>query len=212
MATTQKTMSEQTKAALRQAAIDSIYELGYEKTTGVEIARRAGVTRGALHHHYPRGRVDVFIDIIMQLFETMDRRYNDAPISYEDWFASRLAYFDTLHTQDRLSLRESWATLNILMFGPLDDDELGELRRAYAQRYTQSLSLRDQLVEATEAQQGSIRPLYAFMNVLFTGYLLQQLRMPELGQADEAMTFARDLLAVWKKQLDEAEDSAGTDR
>lgn len=43
---TQVEMSEKTKAALRQVAIDCLCELGYAKTTGVEIARRAGVTQG----------------------------------------------------------------------------------------------------------------------------------------------------------------------
>ena len=41
---TQVEMSEKTKSALRQAAIDCLCDLGYVKTTGVEIARRAGVT------------------------------------------------------------------------------------------------------------------------------------------------------------------------
>lgn len=202
---TQKEMTEQTKVALRQAAIDSIYELGYERATGVEIARRAGVTRGALHHHYPRGRIDVFIDIIMRVFQAADDRYGGEHVSYEDWFARRLEYFDTLDIQDDVSLRESWATMNILMFGEADDAELGELRRTYGQRYLQSLALRDQLVEASEAQKQTMRPIYEFMTVLFTGYLLHRARMPELGDADGAMAFARELLTVWKAHFDQSQ-------
>lgn len=206
---TQKAMTEQTRAALRQAAIDSIYELGYEKATGVEIARRAGVTRGALHHHYPRGRIDVFIDIILHVFQAADDRYAGAHVSYEDWFASRLRYFDTLHDQEDQRLRESWATMNILMFGEHDDADLAELRRTYGQRYLQSLQLRDQLVEADEAQRRSVRPIYEFMDVLFTGYLLHKVRMAELGHADGAMRFARELLTTWKAAFDRAEAETG---
>jgi AcrR family transcriptional regulator len=41
-----------TRAALLDATIDSLVEDGYAKTTTRGIARRAGVTLGALQHHY----------------------------------------------------------------------------------------------------------------------------------------------------------------
>lgn len=45
--------SAATRAALVDAALDALVEVGYARTTGVEICRRAGVTRGALQHHFP---------------------------------------------------------------------------------------------------------------------------------------------------------------
>jgi AcrR family transcriptional regulator len=42
-----------TRAALLDAALESLVARGYAATTTVEIARRAGVSRGAQLHHFP---------------------------------------------------------------------------------------------------------------------------------------------------------------
>jgi len=44
--------TEATKRKLQHAAMSSLVDLGYARTTAVEVCRRAGVTRGALFHHY----------------------------------------------------------------------------------------------------------------------------------------------------------------
>ena len=41
------------RARLARAAIDSLIERGYARTSPVEVCARAGVTRGAFHHHFP---------------------------------------------------------------------------------------------------------------------------------------------------------------
>ncbi len=38
---------------LVEAALASLIEVGFTRTTGVEVCRRAGLTRGALNHHFP---------------------------------------------------------------------------------------------------------------------------------------------------------------
>lgn len=42
-----------THAALVEATLESLVDVGYVRTTGVEVCRRAGVTRGALQYHFP---------------------------------------------------------------------------------------------------------------------------------------------------------------
>ena len=42
-----------TRAALLDAAIECLVQRGYTATTTAEIARRAGVSRGAQQHHFP---------------------------------------------------------------------------------------------------------------------------------------------------------------
>lgn len=37
---------------VKEAVVESIAEVGYQRTTGAEIARRAGVTWGAVQHHF----------------------------------------------------------------------------------------------------------------------------------------------------------------
>jgi AcrR family transcriptional regulator len=49
---TQKQRSSETRALLLDATIDTLIELGYMNCSTTEIAKRAGVSRGALVHHY----------------------------------------------------------------------------------------------------------------------------------------------------------------
>lgn len=50
---TQAERSAGTRAKLMAAAIDCLLERGYAGTTTTEVARRAGVSRGAQLHHFP---------------------------------------------------------------------------------------------------------------------------------------------------------------
>src|SRR3954451_12030550 len=49
---TQAERRASTRAALLQATIDCLIELGYAGTTTNEVQQRAGVSRGALTHHF----------------------------------------------------------------------------------------------------------------------------------------------------------------
>ena len=62
--------SSETKKATLQAAIDCFVELGYARTSTKIIAKRAGITRGAMLHHFPTKR-----DLLNAAVEyLMDRR------------------------------------------------------------------------------------------------------------------------------------------
>ncbi len=50
---TQRERSEAMRARLLEATIDCLYEVGYSRTTTIEVAARAGVSRGAQLHHFP---------------------------------------------------------------------------------------------------------------------------------------------------------------
>lgn len=49
---TQRDRTNETRAALIAAALDLLEERGWAATTAVEVCARAGLTRGALVHHY----------------------------------------------------------------------------------------------------------------------------------------------------------------
>ena len=49
----EQTRSVRTRRLLLDATVECMVELGYGRTTTHEVARRAGMTRGALLHHYP---------------------------------------------------------------------------------------------------------------------------------------------------------------
>jgi AcrR family transcriptional regulator len=51
--TWQQTKSAATRSLILDAALDCFYELGYARTTTEQVARKAGVSRGAMLHHFP---------------------------------------------------------------------------------------------------------------------------------------------------------------
>lgn len=53
--TSRKSASSELSARERlvEAALASLIDVGFARTTGVEVCRRAGVTRGALNYHFP---------------------------------------------------------------------------------------------------------------------------------------------------------------
>lgn len=51
--TWQQTKSELTRTAILDAALRCFYEIGYNSTTTEKIATEAGVSRGAMLHHFP---------------------------------------------------------------------------------------------------------------------------------------------------------------
>jgi AcrR family transcriptional regulator len=50
---TQKERSEAMQARLLEATLESLLAVGYARTSTIEVAARAGVSRGAQLHHYP---------------------------------------------------------------------------------------------------------------------------------------------------------------
>src|SRR5207302_7497163 len=67
--TTRRTQAErraQTRAALLRAARELFAERGYAETGREDIAERAGVTRGALYHHFS-SKADVFAAVVDEL-------------------------------------------------------------------------------------------------------------------------------------------------
>ena len=63
----QSDRSEAMRARLISAARQSLLDLGYGRTTAVEVCTRTGVTRGALFHHFP--------SLSMLLAATLDEMY-----------------------------------------------------------------------------------------------------------------------------------------
>ncbi|MFT5013482.1 MAG: AcrR family transcriptional regulator [Patiriisocius sp.] len=62
--------SLQTQKRLVDATIQSLVEQGFSRTTGVEICRRAELTRGAMNHHYP-DLADLYIAALQSVYQTL---------------------------------------------------------------------------------------------------------------------------------------------
>ena len=76
---TQADRSATTRAALADAAIEVLIEHGWAAVTAAEVCKRAGVTTGAFHHHYPN-LPSLLADALRRLYaETGTRK--SAPVT-----------------------------------------------------------------------------------------------------------------------------------
>jgi len=87
------------RARLIQATLETILECGYANTSLVAVAARAGVTRGAVHHHYS-SRDELIVDAIShQLREASTeirqfaRNAQDGDITLDDFLEQVWALF-----------------------------------------------------------------------------------------------------------------------
>lgn len=101
MITSQRTQTERSKAtitALQSAALSLFGDCGYEATSLDQICAAANVTKGALYHHFPGGKIALFEAVVIIEQERMLSAMAAAPHNAETAeHALRLvfaAYFD----------------------------------------------------------------------------------------------------------------------
>jgi len=70
---THEERSSETRAALLGAVVESIAEVGFKRSTAAEIARRAGVTWGAVQHHFG-GKDGILTAVLEESFNRFAER------------------------------------------------------------------------------------------------------------------------------------------
>jgi AcrR family transcriptional regulator len=69
---TQQQRRDETRGALLDAAVESLIEVGFARTTTLEVQRRANVSRGALLHHFP-SKAELMVAAVDHLAEMRAR-------------------------------------------------------------------------------------------------------------------------------------------
>ena len=81
----------ETRARVMAAVVASIAEVGYQRTTAAEIARRAGVTWGAVQHHF--GDKDgILMAVLEEAFDDFAHLHANSPAE-DDGIEKRVALF-----------------------------------------------------------------------------------------------------------------------
>src|SRR5437868_14953598 len=69
---TQQQRRDETRRALLDAAVESLIDVGFARTTTLEVQRRAKVSRGALLHHFP-SKAELLVAAVDHLAEMRAR-------------------------------------------------------------------------------------------------------------------------------------------
>ena len=81
----------ETRAKVIAAVIDAIAEVGFQRTTAQEIASRAGVTWGAVQHHFG-GKDELLLAVLEDTFTRFAERLIDIPVA-QTALADRVSLF-----------------------------------------------------------------------------------------------------------------------
>jgi AcrR family transcriptional regulator len=129
---TQSDRSSEMRARLVRATVESLVESGYARTTTVEVCRRAGVTRGALHHHFAD-----LPDLLVAAMSDTYERFFLAPARTRP-FASLEAWIDDAWA--RLRQPEFKAVIEVWL-AARNEPALGDELRPAIERYKQVFSI-----------------------------------------------------------------------
>jgi AcrR family transcriptional regulator len=72
-----------TRSALVRATVDSLVELGYARTTTQEVQSRAGLSRGALTHHFTT-KAELVLAAMDHLYEEFSESVRKAAVALPD--------------------------------------------------------------------------------------------------------------------------------
>ena len=159
---------EETRRRVLDAVVETIVEVGYYKASSNEIARRAGVTWGAIHHLFG-SREQLMLEVFHDLGAQFQRRFAEAELS-GDTLEERLGRLIDVMV-DRFEPSRFLVEVQILMdltanprFG---DDARREVWRRNAEQLAQSV--RPLFAQAMGERTSDDLVLYAF--TLINGYL-----------------------------------------
>jgi len=89
---TQAERREETRRRIVEAVVASIAEVGFQRTTATRIAARAGVTWGAVQHHYG-GKDGILAAVLDDTFARFAAHFDDMPDPASTPLATRVRQF-----------------------------------------------------------------------------------------------------------------------
>jgi len=92
---TQQQRRDETRRALLDAAVESLIEVGFARTTTLEVQRRADVSRGALLHHFP-SKTELLVAAVDHLAEMRARELKQLAAALPDGRARTDAVLELL--------------------------------------------------------------------------------------------------------------------
>ncbi len=189
----QEERSRQTQARVTQATIECILEKGIRATSTVDVARQAGVSRGALVHHYPsktllmQAALEDLLNREVESVRDMARRVKTGDLDFDNFL---LALHD--HFKGDMYM----VTLEYLTNARTDPDIM-EVLVPLASKFNESLeAIWEQLVASAEHSSHTKR-------VALNATLCMMRGMGAQGIWRDDPELYRDMLLFWRETLQE---------
>lgn len=182
----------ETHARLLAAVVQVVFEKGYAGATMTCIAKKAGVTRGAIQHYFGDRRVDLMTAVCAELLEQRQARYRKS--------MTALLSFDFADARDQLKRAykdpNTWFLIEIWIASKSDD-----ALRENVERYLRGSHDADDraLAALLHDQVGSAVDFLSykyFMRTVTRGLALEYSRRPDETLFDKVADLAFDALAA----------------
>jgi TetR/AcrR family fatty acid metabolism transcriptional regulator len=178
---------------LIECAIDAIVELGFERASVGEVARRAEVSKGVITYHYA-AKDDLIYDVVARIFDSVKgfleaRLAGTAPERFvADYITAWVAYY-RVQTRYMLAIREIWLNFR---------DKDGQLRFG-GQAVAGELAIVEQVFELGQANGSlgafSARVMAVSIKASLDALLAQFAEDPEL----DIDAYGAELVALFER-------------
>ena len=119
---TQAERSAITRTALLQATVDCLYENGYGATTTINVAKQAGVSRGAMLHQFP-SKADLMAFVVEETFAEEVELYHEMLAGIDDPRERLVAYPEVAW---KVLSRPAGVAVQEILQGSRSDPELAQ--------------------------------------------------------------------------------------
>jgi len=177
------------RARLLEATIACFIELGYAATTTTEVADRAGVSRGAMLHHFP-SKEELVLAAVEQLFQLREAEFLAAFARVPKNSDRAAAALDILWKIIGSDTFYAWLELAV---AGRSDDKLGRRVRELGVRISQEVERTfRELFPPPETRNPFFEAAPRFVFAVLQGLALDRLLVPERAvKAEEVLTLIK---------------------
>ncbi|ATQ74275.1 hypothetical protein CR152_06975 [Massilia violaceinigra] len=199
-----KPNSEQRRAQIVQALLDTMAEHGYEKATIVLIARRADLTPGLLHYHF-HSKADILLALVKALAAAAQQRYLALAQNTLDADQRLKAYIDA-----RLGLGEGADPGAVAAWVVIGAEAVRqpEVRAAYQHAVDTEMALLRELLSASLAAQGKITANAHALAAALLAMMEGTFQLASAAPASMPMGYAAPMAAQLVRRFIDAEPPA----
>lgn len=190
---TQAERSAATRTQLLDATLVCLETLGYARTTTTEIARRAGVSRGAQLHHFP-AKVELVTQAVEHLFERRHAEFLQAFEALPQGREGRLeAAIDLLWSMVKGPTFLAWLELAV---AARTDPELAEPVGALTRRFVATVDTTFRRLFPGDVQNPFFEAAPRFAFALLDGLALARLHHRDDPAAERVVDMLKRLAAL----------------
>jgi AcrR family transcriptional regulator len=206
----------ETQSVLIQAAVRLLASAGYGKTTTQSIAREAGVTTGALHHHFPT-KDDLMLAVLDQSAITVEEKL-EAENAFP--FAGKASIRDVVdHLWQIYGQPDYWAVWEIIIGTRIDTDVHQRVLAHRAQSMANVVLPWLKRIESLTGTAGASGPvkrsdaaeIFEFMLITIRGLSLERFMDKDAAYFEQHLSMLADFVSFRLQSLEPQLDQPQTE-